>query len=167
MLIPGGTEALAGGKSGKLYLVNTTQLGGEQANDAGATQTLWFESDLTAPYSANCADSLGTHTSDINSYEIFATSAFFNNTVYLGITPTAPGIPAPLRQFSYSGTLTAGAYSSQGILQSSYGTTPVISSAGTSDAVVWMIDYGLPIQIGTATSAILRLRCERSHDGDL
>ena len=39
MLIPGGTDALAGGKSGKLYLVNATQLGGEQANDAGATQT--------------------------------------------------------------------------------------------------------------------------------
>ena len=120
MLIPGGTEALAGGKSGKLYLVNTTQLGGEQANDAGATQTLWFEPDLTVPYSASCTDTLGTHTSDINSYEIFATSAFFNNTVYLGTSPTVPGIPAPLREFSYSGTLSAGDYTSQSILQSSY-----------------------------------------------
>src|ERR1700691_5430917 len=45
LLIPGSTEALAGGKTGKLYLVNTTALGGEQPNDAGATQTLWFEPD--------------------------------------------------------------------------------------------------------------------------
>ena len=156
MLIPGGTEALAAGKSGKLYLVNTTELGGEQANDAGATQTLWFESDLTAPYSASCTDSLGTHTSDINSYEIFATSAFLNNTIYLGVTPTSPGIPGPLRQFSYSGTLAPGAYTSQNIMQGSYGTTPVISAAGTSDAVVWMLDHGQPLQTGTATSAILR-----------
>ena len=56
LLIPGTTEALAGGKTGKLYLVNTTDLGGEQANDAGATQTLWFEPDLAAPYSHSCTD---------------------------------------------------------------------------------------------------------------
>ena len=42
LLIPGSTEALAGGKTGKLYLVNTTDLGGEQPKDEGATQTLWF-----------------------------------------------------------------------------------------------------------------------------
>jgi hypothetical protein len=157
ILIPGSTELLAGGKSGKLYLVNTTELGGEQDNDAGATQTLWFESDLTPPYSSSCADSSGTHTSDINSYEIFATSAFFNGSVYLGVTPTLPGIPAPLRQFSYTGTLTAGAYSSESILQSSYGTTPAISAAGTSSGIIWMIDHGQPLQSSsTTTRAVLR-----------
>ena len=157
LLIPGSTEVLAGGKSGKLYLANTAGLGGMQANDAGATQTLWFESDLIPPYSTSCTDSSGTWTTDVNSYEIFATSAYFNGSVYLGVTPTAAGVPAPLRQFPYSGTLAQGATTSQSILSGSYGTTPAISAAGTASGVVWMIDHGQPIQSsGTASSAILR-----------
>jgi len=157
LLIPGSTEALAGGKSGKLYLVNTTGLGGMQANDAGATQTLWFESDKVAPYLASCTDSHGVNTADINSYEIFSTSAFFNGSIYLGVTPTLPAVPAPLRKFSYSGTLTPGASTSDNILENSYGTTPFISAAGTSSGIVWMIDHGQPIQSsGMASSAILR-----------
>jgi len=157
LLIPGSTEALAGGKNGKLYLVNRSGLGGMQANDAGATQTLWFESDKVAPYSSSCTDSQGVNTTDINSYEIFATSAFFNGSIYLGVTPTLPGVPAPLRQFSYAGTLIPGAGTSDNILQGSYGTTPFISAAGSSSGIVWMIDHGQPIQSpGTASSAILR-----------
>ena len=157
LLIPGSTEALAGGKNGKLYLVNTSGLGGMQANDAGATQTLWFESDKVAPYSASCTDSLGVWTTDVNSYEIFATSAFFNGAIYLCVTPTLPGVLAPLRQFYYAGTLTPGGSTSDNILESSYGTTPFISAAGTSSGIVWMIDHGQPIQTaGTASSAILR-----------
>src|ERR1700691_6444790 len=74
LLIPGTTEALAGGKTGKLYLVNTTDLGHESATDAGATQTSWFEDDLIQPYPASCTDPEGnTWTTDINSYEIFGT----------------------------------------------------------------------------------------------
>ena len=157
LLIPGSTEALAGGKNGKLYLVNTSGLGGMQANDAGATQTLWFESDKVAPYSASCTDSQGVETTDINSYEIFATSAFFTGSIYLGVTPTLPGVPAPLRQFTYAGTLIPGTGTSDNILQGSYGTTPFISAAGSSSGIVWMIDHGQPIQSpGTASSAILR-----------
>lgn len=146
LLIPGTTEALAGGKTGKLYLVNTTNLGGEQANDAGATQTLWFEDDLSAPYPASCTDSSGTHTTDINSYEIFGTAAYFNGSVYLGITPTAVGVPAGIRQFAYSGLLTQGAYTSNSIDEGSYGTTPFISANGTANGIVWMIDHGQPLQ---------------------
>ena len=157
LLIPGSTEAVAGGKNGKLYLVNTSGLGGMQANDAGATQTLWFESDKVAPYSSSCTDSHGVNTTEINSYEIFSTSAFFNGSIYLGVTPTLPAVPAPLRQFSYAGALTPGANTSDNILQSSYGTTPFISAAGTSSGIIWMIDHGQPIQsTGTASSAILR-----------
>ena len=159
LLIPGSTQALAGGKSGKLYLVNTDGLGGMQAGDAGATQTLWFEPDLSPPYQATCTVAgVGSWSTDINSYEIFGTPAFFNGSVYLGVTPTAAGVPGPMRQFSFNGTLTAGAVTSTNILPGSYGTTPFISSANTSGGILWMIDHGAPIQSsgGTQTAAILR-----------
>jgi hypothetical protein len=153
LLIPGTTEALAGGKTGKLYLVNTTNLGGEQANDAGATQTLWFEDDLSAPYPASCTDSLGTHTTDINSYEIFGTAAYFNGSVYLGTTPTAVGVPAGIRQFTYSGLLTQGAYTANSVDEGSYGTTPFISANGATNGIVWMVDHGQPLQDPNGQSA--------------
>ncbi len=157
LLIPGSTNALAGGKTGKLYLVNTTNLGGEQQNDAGVTQTLWFEPDLSAPYSKSCVDNQGnTWTTDVNSYEIFGTAAYFNRTVYLGVTPTAASVPGPLRAFTYNGQLAAGPYTSDNILQSSYGTTPFISANGNAGGVIWMIDHGEPIQEGAGTTAILR-----------
>jgi hypothetical protein len=158
LLIPGSTEALAGGKTGKLYLVNTTNLGGMQNNDTGATQTLWFEPDLSPPYSTSCTDAQGNvWTADINSYEIFGTAAYFNGTVYLGVTPTLATVPGPLRAFTYNGQLTAGPYASDNILPGSYGSTPFISANGTSGGVVWMIDHGEPLQgTGNATNAILR-----------
>jgi hypothetical protein len=158
LLLPGSMEALAGGKNGKLYLVNTAGLGGMQANDAGATQTLWFESDLLPPYAASCTDINGNiWTTNINSYEIFGTAAYFNGSVYLGVTPTALYVPGGLRQFSYSGQLIPGAVTSDNILSSSYGTTPFISANGTVGGIVWMIDHGQPIQsAGTQTAAVLR-----------
>lgn len=158
LLIPGSIEALAGGKNGKLYLLNTAGLGGMQANDSGATQTLWFEPDLSAPYTTSCTDSTGhTWTAEINSYEIFGTAAYFNGAVYLGVSPTASYVPGPLRKFTYTGQLSPGPVSSDSILSSSYGTTPFISSNGTTAGIVWMIDHGQPIQsAGTQTAAILR-----------
>jgi hypothetical protein len=160
LLIPGSTEALAGGKTGKLYLVNTTDLGGMQNNDTGATQTLWFEPDLSPPYSATCTATGGgtvSGSAEINSYEIFGTAAYFNGTVYLGVTPTVATVPGPLRAFTYNGQLTAGPYASDNILPSSYGSTPFISANGTSGGVAWMIDHGQPIQgTGSSTTAILR-----------
>jgi hypothetical protein len=160
LLIPGATEALAGGKTGKLYLVNTTDLGGMQNNDTGATQTLWFEPDLSPPYSATCTATDGgtvSGSAEINSYEIFGTAAYFNGTVYLGVTPTVASVPGPLRAFTYNGQLTAGPYASDSILPGSYGSTPFISANGTSGGVAWMIDHGQPLQgAGTSTTAILR-----------
>jgi hypothetical protein len=157
LLIPGTTQALAGGKSGKLYLINTADLGGMQANDAGATQTLWFESDLTAPYTTTCTDSKGkTWSTEINSYEIFGTGAYFGGAVYLGATPTLASVQGPLRAFTYNGQLSQGAYTRDSILMGSYGTTPFISANGSASGIVWMIDHGQPLQTGTPTSAILR-----------
>ena len=159
MMIPGANQLIAGGKGGMLYLVNAANLGHEQAKNAGAAQTLWFESDLTAPYSASCTDSSGTHTADINSYEIFGTSAYFNGSLYLGITPTA-NVPAGIREFAYAGgVLSYGTYTSPSVQQNTRGTTPFLSSNGSSGGILWMIDQGLPLQnTGTSgtTNAILR-----------
>ncbi len=157
LLIPGTTELLAGGKTGKLYLVNTANLGQEQANDAGATQTLWFEATLSAPYSSNCTDTLGTHTTEVNSYEIFGTAAYFNGSVYLGVTPTSSNAPAGIGQFSYSGTLAPTAYTTPSIQQNTRGTTPFISANGNANGILWMIDTGQPLgSPQPSTSATLR-----------
>ncbi len=157
LMIPGTSEVLAGGKSGMLFLAKTANLGQEQANDAGATQTLWFESDLSAPYPSSCTDSSGTHTAQVNSYEIFGTAAYFNGSVYLGITPTSPSTVAGVRRFTYSGTLTPADYSSPSIQENTRGTTPFISANGTADGIMWMIDTGNPLQSPVpSTSATLR-----------
>ena len=158
LLIPGTTQALAGGKTGRLYLTNTANLGHEQAADAGATQSLWFESDLVTPYAASCTDSGGTHPDTVNSYENFGTGAYFNGAVYLGVTPTAANVPAGVRQFLYSGTLTPSVNTTPSIQQGSYGTTPFISANGTANGILWMVDHGLPLQNNHAnpTNATLR-----------
>jgi hypothetical protein len=158
LLIPNTTELVAGGKTGKIYLVNTGDLGQEQNNDTGATETLWFESDLLAPYEESCTGTTESGSAYINEYEIFGTSAYFNGSVYLGITPTASSTAnGAVRQFPYSGTLSYGGYTQPNILESSYGTTPFISANGTSNGILWMIDHGQPLQSGsTQTDATLR-----------
>ena len=158
MMIPGSGKVVTGGKSGKLYLLNTGSLGKEQANDAGAAQTLWYESDLSAPYPASCTNAYGTYSTDISSYEIFGTAAYYNGYAYLGITPTTSTTTAGIRQFAYNGTLTPGAYTSPSVQMNTRGTTPFISSNGSSGGVLWMIDTGLPLQSsgGGPTAATLR-----------
>jgi hypothetical protein len=160
MMLPGTGELIAGGKGGKLYLVNSSNLGHESANDATATQTLWFESDLSAPYATSCTDSTGVNDAEINSYEIFGTSAWFNGSVYLGITPTASSTPAGIREFRYSsGALSYGSYTQPSVQENTRGTTPFLSANGASDGILWMIDQGLPLQntgSGGTTAATLR-----------
>jgi uncharacterized protein YjdB len=158
LLIPGTTTLVAGGKTGRLYLTNSTNLGHESSTDAGAESELWFESDLSAPYSNSCTDGAGTHTTDINSYEIYGTGAYYNGYVYMGISPTASSAVAPVRQFQWSSsalTLTPGAYSSPSQPENTRGTTPFISSSGNTNGIVWMINQGVPLQQGTPTSATL------------
>jgi uncharacterized cupredoxin-like copper-binding protein len=149
MLIPGTSLALAGGKSGKLYLLNTANMGKEQTSDAGAVQTLWYEGDISAPYSNSCTDSSGTNTTQISSYQVFGTAAYFNNSTYLGVSPTVSGVPAGIRQFTLSGnTLTPGTYTLPSIQMYTRGTTPFMTANGTSSGVMWMIDTGQPLQNG-------------------
>jgi uncharacterized protein YjdB len=163
-------QALAGGKTGKLYLVSTDDLGQEQNNDVGATYTTFFEPDLSPPYESSYCTGNGADpesgSAEINSYEIFGTAAYFNGSVFLGVTPTGP-VPAPVRQFVYSpGTATPLTYNSNYTpapytQEGSYGTTPFISANGTSNGLLWMIDHGNPLQNAnngaTPTSAILRV----------
>ena len=156
LLIPGTGNLVGGGKGGKLYLVNTANLGKEQANDAGAVQTIFFESDLIAPYSASCTDASGTHTTQSNSYEIFGTSAYYNGSIYLGVTPTTTTAPAGIREFVYSGKLSYGAETKPNIQENTRGTTPFISSDGNANGILWMIDTGIPLQQGTSTKSTLR-----------
>ena len=161
LMIPGSGQLVGGGKMGKLYLVNAANLGGEQANDAGAASTLFVEIGLDTPYTSGaCVDSKGSHTATINSYEIFGTAAYFNNSIYLGVTPTSPTAQAAVRRIGYSsasgGTLTAQDFTSPSIQQNTRGTTPFISANGNSDGILWMIDEGQPLGTSAPTSATLR-----------
>ena len=153
MLIPGTSQLLAGGKGGKIYEVNTLKLGGVQANDTGATQTLWFNDDH---YPAQCTNTKTgeVYSTEIAGYQIFATPAFFNGSVYLGTTA------GPVEQFSYvTAQLKFAAATDAEIADGTYGTTPFISANGTSDGILWILDHGSPIQDPinpTPSKAVLR-----------
>jgi uncharacterized protein YjdB len=158
MMVPGSGQIMGGGKMGRLYLLNTANLGQEAIGDPGA-KTVYVEQGLSSPYTSTppCVDSSGSHTATINSYEIFGTSAWFNGSVYIGVTPTSPTAPAGVRRFTYSsGGLTPAEFTSPSIQENTRGTTPFISANGTSDGILWMIDEGQPIQSPSPTNATLR-----------
>lgn len=148
MLIPGSTTLIAGGKTGTMYLVDSTNLGHESANDDGAIQEQVWGEGLTDgnSYQSSCQDSTGVNYANITAYEIFATSAYFNGQVYLGVTPTSSSAPGGVRQFDYSGTLSPADDTSVYQQQGTRGTSPFISANGTNDGIVWMIDQGNPLQ---------------------
>jgi hypothetical protein len=159
MMIPGSTEVLAGGKMGKLYFLNGENLGGETTGDTGATQTLeWGAAGLINDYSTSCNDVNGnTYSAMVNSFEIFGTAAYFNNSVYLGVTPTGPNVPSGIRQFTLTnGTWTPGTDTTQYMQENTRGATPFISANGTSEGILWMIDQGQPLQTSAPTNATLR-----------
>ena len=165
LLLPDTGEILVGGKTGKLYLLNSGQLGQQQANDAGATQTFFFSSGLVTPYTDACTDSTGNHTTSIISYENFGTAAYFAGSAYIGVTPTSAVIPAGIRQFSYAGTLTPGAITTPNVSMNSNGVTPFISANGSQNGIVWMLDQGQPLQnrSGAAPTAATLMAFDASN----
>jgi hypothetical protein len=152
MLIPGTSQLVGGGKAGKMYLINTTNMGQMQANDAGAAQTLFFSPGAT---SQTCVTNHGeTVTGDKGTTSFYGTAAWFNGSLFVG------NDPGPVKQFILSsGRLTAGASTAEKISAFSYGTTPFISANGTADGILWVLDHGQPIQDPIASSpapAVLR-----------
>jgi hypothetical protein len=152
MLVPGQSQLLGGGKAGKMYLVNTGNMGQVQPNDAGAAQTLFFSPGAT---SQTCVTNTGqTVTGDKGTTSFYGTAAWFNGSLFVG------NDPGPVKQFTLtSGHLTAAASSAETISTFSYGTTPFISANGTSAGIVWVLDHGQPVQDPIASSpapAILR-----------
>jgi hypothetical protein len=148
LLIPGSTTLIAGGKTGTMYLVDSTNLGHESSNDSGALQEQVWGAGLAngGTYQGSCQDSTGTNYANVASYEIFGSTAYFNGAGYLGVSPTASVAPGGVRQFNFMGTLSAQSDTSVFQSQGSYGTSPFISANGTSDGIVWYIDQGNPLQ---------------------
>lgn len=152
MLIPGQSQLVAGGKAGKLYLVNTANLGQMQPKDAGAAQTLFFSSSHS---SQTCVDNHGqTVTGEAGTSSFYSTGAWFNGVLFEG------NDPGPVKAFQYgSGQLTQIGATPEAISALSYGTTPFVSSNGTGDGIMWVLDHGKPIQDPVATTpapAVLR-----------
>jgi hypothetical protein len=149
LLIPGSNQLVGGGKMGRLYLLNSLDLGHENAGDTSALQAIYAEQGLASSYSNSCTDSAGTHTANVNSYEIFGTAAYFNGSIYIGVTPTSTSPFGVIHRFGYTPgsptPLVPMEFSSPTIQQNTRGTTPFISASGTSGGILWMIDEGIPI----------------------
>lgn len=166
LLVPGSNQLIAGGKTGTMYVINSQNMGHESATDAGVTQEQVWGQGITdgGTYADSCTDSAGTHTAQITSYEIFGSAAFFNNSVFLGVTPTSATSPSGVRQFAWNGgaaqplSAVNSPQSAPGQYQGTRGTSPFISANGTSEGIVWVIDQGNPLQgtySATPTAATL------------
>lgn len=152
MLIPGQSQLVAGGKAGKMYLINTANLGQLQPNDAGALQTLFFSPGSSTQ---SCVDNHGnTVTGQAGTSSFYGTPAWFNGSFFVG------NDPGPVKAFTYTSShITAAGATPQSIAAFSYGTTPFVSANGTDNGIVWVLDHGKPIQdphSSTPASAILR-----------
>jgi hypothetical protein len=152
MLIPGQSKLVAGGKSGEMFLLNTSSLGGMQAGNAGALQAFFYQG---SPPQGSCVDNhSNTLTSSEAPYSNYGTAAWFNNSAFLGADP------GPVVRFVLSGgKLVLGSTTPVSIAKLSYGTTPFISANGASNGIAWVLDHGQPIQNpggATPTAAILR-----------
>ncbi|HEY2352251.1 MAG TPA: hypothetical protein VGH83_07050 [Candidatus Acidoferrum sp.] len=108
---------IGGGKEGKLYLLNRDSLGGNSTTDNGAVQSF----------------SIGNG--------IFATAAFWQNTLY--IAPVQGHLLA-LAFNTTSGLLNTAPASQSGGTYGFPGSTPSISSQGTSNGIVWSLEFPNP-----------------------
>ncbi|HEY2390413.1 MAG TPA: hypothetical protein VGK22_04510 [Candidatus Angelobacter sp.] len=152
MLIPEQSQLVVGGKSGKLYLINTANLGQLQPNDAGAAQTFFFSPGSS---SQSCVDNHGlTVTGTTGTSSFYSTGAWLNGVLYEG------NDPGPVKAFQYSsGHLTQIGATPEAISGFSYGTTPFVSTNGTDNGILWVLDHGKPIQdpvASTPAPAVLR-----------
>jgi hypothetical protein len=150
VLLPGTGALVTGGKNGKLFLVNQSNLGHLQAGDAGALDSMWYDAART--FSQTCTYWNGLVLSDTaTAYQLFGSAAWFNGSFYLAADN------GPMRQFVYSGgTLQTGTASQNIFALNSTGATPFVSSNGNVSGIIWAIDHGVPLQkAGTPTPAVL------------
>ncbi len=166
MMMPNG-NIVAGGKSAKVFQVNSANLGqGPHTGNSAAITTLYPGDNVgLTTFSATCSSidttnppngqpyPPGTWNGVKGSYQLFGTPAYYNNSVYVGMTP------GPVVQLAVDNsgklTLTNNA-TKERVVTSSFGTTPVISANNNTNAVLWFLDHGLPLQEGTPSAAILR-----------
>lgn len=107
--------AIGGGKEGTLFVLNRDNLGGNTNNDSGAVQSF----------------SLGNR--------IFATPAFWQNTLYVGLDSDH------VKSFTFNaltGQFTTSPASQSPSTFGFPGSTPSISSQGTSNGIVWATEKG-------------------------
>lgn len=166
LMLPNG-NIVAGGKSGKIFQADSGNLGkGPHTGDTGAVTTL-FPGDNVGlnSYPATCSSydttnppngqpyPNGTWNGTKTPYQLFGTGAYYNNSVYIGMTPG----PVVQLAIDNSGKLSlTNNATKERVATSSYGITPVISANNNSNAVLWFLDHGTPLQSGTATNAVLR-----------
>jgi hypothetical protein len=164
ILMPNG-NIVAGGKSGKIFQVDSGNLGqGPHSDDSSAIATLYPGASVGAPYPFTCSSidtsnppngqpyPMGSWNGTKTPYQLFGTAAYYNNSVYVG---TTPGGVVQLALASGKLTVTSNVSKEQ-VATNSYGTTPVVSANNNTNAVLWFIDHGAPLQEGTPTAAILR-----------
>jgi hypothetical protein len=104
---------IGGGKTGELFVLNRDNLGGNTNNDSGAVQSF----SLSNP--------------------IFATPAFWQNTMYVGL------VNDHVKAYSFDPNARSFTTSPASQSPTSYsfpGSTPSVSSQGTSNGIVWAIE---------------------------
>ncbi len=132
--LPGPTHLMfCGGKDGHLYVLNRDNMGKFVNASNNVVQFFQLSGDSSNGFRS--------------------TPAFFNNTLY------AAGFGDPLMAVTFSPS--SGLFSTTPAAQHSpeiyggFGTSPMVSAQGTSNGIVWTIDYG-PDQGTPSTPAILR-----------
>jgi hypothetical protein len=145
MLIPGLNQLVVGGKNSKMFVLNQGSLGHQQANNAGAASSFWYNNSF---YNESCIDNHGvTLAGESADYRIYGTAAWFNGAIYVG---AAPG---PVKKFKVGsgGSVSLASQAPSAFPITSLGTTPAISANGSGNGIVWAVDHSDPF----VTAAVL------------
>jgi hypothetical protein len=166
IMLPNG-NIIAGGKSGKVFQLDSANLGqGAQTGNSAAITTVYPGDNIglaSYPFTCSSVDTTnppngqpyptGTWDGRKTPYQLFGTPAYFNGSVYVGLTPG----PVVELAIDNAGKLSLTNNSTkEKVLTGSLGTTPVVSANNGANAMLWIIDHGTPLQSGTPTAAILR-----------
>ena len=138
MLMPGLNQLVVGGKNSKMFVLNQGALGHQQANNAGAASSSWYNDSF---YPETCTDANGVVLNGESAdYRIYGTAAWFNGSIFVG---AAPG---PVKKFKVNnGTLSLASQAPTAFPITSLGTTPTISANASGDGIVWAVDHGSPL----------------------